>query len=77
MLGLGVLACGAGQPGRDVPRAYTVAASLLGAVALVAGITAVVNGSAAMLATLLAAMVALWVLASVRRAAALHRPAAS
>jgi hypothetical protein len=53
---------------RRAPMAYVVVASLLGAVALVAGIITLVSASEPMLAVLLAATVALWVLATVRHA---------
>jgi hypothetical protein len=47
---------------------YVVAASLLGAVAFVAGIIALVSANEAMLATLVIATGALWVIATLRHA---------
>jgi hypothetical protein len=48
------------------PLLYVVLASVLGGVMLVAGIVAIYGGSTAALATLTAAMIALWALASIR-----------
>jgi hypothetical protein len=53
---------------RRAPMAYVVVASLLGVVALAAGIITLVSASETMLAILVAATVALWVLATVRHA---------
>jgi len=53
---------------RRVPVAYVVIASLLGFVALAAGVITLVSANEAMLATLVAAMIALWVLSTVRHA---------
>ena len=47
---------------------YVVAASILGAVALVAGIVALVSAKEAMLATLVITMGALWMIATLRHA---------
>jgi hypothetical protein len=47
---------------------FTVPASLLGLVALVAGIWAIVAASETMLAVLVGAMVVLWLMATVRHA---------
>jgi hypothetical protein len=58
--------------GVDGPRRpsipYVVAASILGAVALVAGIIALVRANEAMLATLVITMSALWMIATLRHA---------
>jgi hypothetical protein len=51
------------------PASYVVLVSALGAVALVAGIIALVTGSAAALATLVATMIALWACATIRHQA--------
>jgi len=53
---------------RHAPMAYVVVASLLGAVALLSGIMTLVSASETMLAILVAATVALWVLATIRHA---------
>jgi amino acid permease len=53
---------------RRAPMVYVVVASLLGAVALVAGIMTLISASETMLAILVAATVVLWVLATVRHA---------
>ena len=77
VLGLGWAACtinqremavvyGVDSNRRRPPMAYIVLASALGAVALVAGIWALVGASEAMLATLVTAMVALWAMSTVR-----------
>ena len=52
------------------PMAYVVLISALGGLALVAGVIALVTGSAAMLAMLTASMAGLWVLATARHALA-------
>ncbi|MGZ5349815.1 MAG: hypothetical protein ACXWZU_06340 [Actinomycetota bacterium] len=54
--------------GDHLPMGYTVPASLLGLVALVAGIWAIVAASETMLAVLVGAMVILWLMATVRHA---------
>jgi hypothetical protein len=61
----------AGQ--RRAPMLYVVIASLLGLAALVAGVLTLVGGSDAMLATLVGAMLALWVLTTIRHAAGTPR----
>jgi hypothetical protein len=53
---------------RRSPMAYVVVASLLGAVALLAWIMTLLSASGTMLAVLVAATIALWVLATVRHA---------
>jgi uncharacterized membrane protein len=53
---------------RRAPMAYVVFASLLGVAALVAGVLTVVTGSEPMLLALVAAMAALWLMATVRHA---------
>jgi hypothetical protein len=53
---------------RRAPMAYVVIASLLGAVALVAGIMTLIGASETLLAILVATTVALWVLATIRHA---------
>ncbi|HEX6074837.1 MAG TPA: hypothetical protein VFZ32_06180 [Micromonosporaceae bacterium] len=60
-----------------VPLWYTVAFSVVGFVALVAGVISVVFASEVMLATLVFAMVALWFAATLRRGYGGHRPARS
>jgi hypothetical protein len=72
---LGFAACSSDQEGmasvygaagqRRAPMGYVVVASLLGVAALLAGILTLVGGSEAMLVTLVGAMVALWVLATI------------
>jgi hypothetical protein len=57
-----------GAPCRRPSMLYVVTASILGAVALVAGIIALVSANEAMLATLVTAMAALWVIATLRHA---------
>lgn len=64
---------GAGKRSKAAPLNYVLASSAIGGLALVAGIIAMVTGSAVMLATLLAAVVALWLLATAWHA--LARPA--
>jgi sensor histidine kinase regulating citrate/malate metabolism len=56
----------AGQ--RRAPMGYVVVTSLLGAVALIAGAFAVAVANQMILATLIGAMVALWLLATIRHA---------
>jgi hypothetical protein len=53
---------------RRAPMAYVALASLLGLAALVAGVLAVVTGSETVLVALVAAMAALWLMATVRHA---------
>ena len=84
---LGMAACTANQremgavygPAQGAPRppgSYVTLATALGIVMLVAGIVAFVMASQTMLATLVAAMVALWLLATGRHAlAGWHRHA--
>jgi hypothetical protein len=55
---------------RRAPMAYVVIASILGIVALVAGVTTLVSGNEAMLATLVSAMIVLWGMATIRHAIA-------
>jgi hypothetical protein len=55
---------------RRAPMAYVVVASLVGAVALVAGIVTLVGASETALGVLVAAIVALWAMATVRHALA-------
>jgi len=59
--------------GARAARAYAVAVSLLGAVALVAGVVTLVAASGAALAALVVAMAMLWALSTVRHA--VRRPA--
>jgi hypothetical protein len=59
-----------GRRERSAPIAYVVAASILGAGALVAGVIAVIGGSETMLVGLVAAIVALWTMSTVRHAMA-------
>jgi len=53
---------------RRAPMAYVALTSLLGLAALVAGVLTVVTGSEPMLVALVAAMAALWLMATVRHA---------
>jgi hypothetical protein len=55
-----------GGGGPRPPLLYVVVASAMGAVALVAGIVALAGGGDAALATLTAAMIALWAVATIR-----------
>lgn len=84
VLGLGMAACmsngdhvavvyAVGQE-RRVPMAYVVIVSTLGGVALGAGVIALVAANEAMLATLGAAVIALWVISTVRHAMAAQPP---
>jgi hypothetical protein len=57
------------------PLLYVVLASVLGGVMLVAGVVAFSGGSAAAVATLTAAMVALWAMATIRHLASHATPA--
>ena len=59
---------------RHAPMAYVVPASLIGGVALVAGVMTLVTASEAMLAILVAATVALWAMSTVRHAIAGETP---
>jgi hypothetical protein len=78
VLGLGLLGCTSNQRGmadmygvgdrRGASMPYIVAASSLGALALVAGVIAVVARSESMLAALVIAMVTLWALSTGRHA---------
>jgi hypothetical protein len=81
VFGLGIAACtsdrqamasvyGAEGQRRAAPIGYVVVMSLLGATALIAGVLTLAAGSEAMLATLAGAMLALWVLATIRHAGA-------
>jgi hypothetical protein len=80
VFGLGFAACTSDQKAmasvygaqgqRRAPVGYVVVTSLLGATALIAGVLTVAAGSQAMLATLAAATLALWVLATIRHAGA-------
>jgi hypothetical protein len=63
---MGALYGAAGSPLRQ--RVYAVTTSLLGAVALVSGVAAIVTAGQTALAVLVLAMVALWVAATVRHA---------
>jgi uncharacterized membrane protein len=56
------------------PLLYVVLASVLGGVMLVAGMVAISGGSAAALATLTGAMVALWAMATIRHRASRTTP---
>ena len=55
-----------GVEGTRPPLLYVVLASLVGGVALVAGAVAIIWGNEVMLATLIVAMAALWIVATVR-----------
>jgi hypothetical protein len=84
VFGLGIAACmsngdqvaGVYAPGpeRRVPMAYVVIVSTLGAAAIGAGVIAIVAANEAMLATLVAAVTALWVISTVRHAIAVQPP---
>ncbi len=86
LFGLGWVGCTSDGPkmaevfgigsSRRPPIAYTAIASLVGAGALAAGITALIAGSKAPLAALVAAMLVLWAMATVRHGRARPRPAA-
>lgn len=75
---LGIAACGidrkemAGVYGVDgrrrPPAVYVVTTSLLGFAALVAGVATLLSASEAMLITLVATIVALWLIATIRHA---------
>lgn len=73
VLGLGFAASAAAVvPGFEellhAPKAYLAAASLLGVVALAAGVAALVADSGPMLTALMAATAVLWVMATLRHA---------
>jgi dipeptide/tripeptide permease len=77
VFGLGWAACTSNQAqmaivygvhGRRPPTAYVMAASVIGAAALFAGIITLVTANEAMLATLVAAMIALWAMSTIRHA---------
>jgi uncharacterized membrane protein YphA (DoxX/SURF4 family) len=77
VVGLGWAACTSnraemaivyGVRGRRPPTAYVVIASVIGAAALVVGIITLVTANAAMLATSVAAMIALWAMSTIRHA---------
>ena len=81
VFGLGFAACttnssemadvyGAAPRKRRVPMPYVVTASLIGMVALVAGVITLVTADEAMLATLVVAMIVLLVMSTVRHAVA-------
>jgi hypothetical protein len=53
---------------------YVVAASVVGGVALVAGLLALVTASEAMLATLVVSTIVLWAMATIRHAVARREP---
>jgi hypothetical protein len=55
-----------GVEGKRPPLLYVVLASLVGGVALVAGTIAIIGSNEVMLATLVVAMAALWIAATVR-----------
>jgi hypothetical protein len=55
---------------RRAPMAYVVIASIVGAVALVAGIITLLGANEAMLVTLVAATITLWAMSTVRHAIA-------
>jgi hypothetical protein len=55
-------------PDRTVPMSYSVAMSILGAVALVAGIVAIVGSSESAISVLVVAMLGLWAMATLRHA---------
>lgn len=59
-----------GPADRRPPMTYVVSASIIGGVALVAGIIAMAAGSKPMIAVLVSAMVVLWVASTVRHAIA-------
>jgi hypothetical protein len=77
IFGLGWAACTGNQAqmaivygvsGRRPATAYVVIASVIGAAALVAGIITLVTANEAMLAALVAAMIALWAMSTIRHA---------
>jgi hypothetical protein len=79
VLALGYLGCMSSRAGlaevygaqgrHRAPLAYVVTTSLVGALALVSGVAALVWASEAMLVTLVVSMVALWLLATARHLA--------
>jgi hypothetical protein len=79
VFGLGRAACtnnkdgvagvyGAAPRGQRLPMSYVAATSLLGLVALVAGIATIASMNEIMLAVLVAAMVTLWAMSTIRHA---------
>ncbi len=68
---------GADRSARAAPIGYVVTSSVLGGLALVTGIFALVTASELALAVLATAMVALWLLATARHALAPSGPARS
>lgn len=81
VFGLGWAACASNKAGvtavygaaggrSHAPMAYIVMASLVGLIALVAGVITLVSANEAMLGTLVAGMVALWAMSTVRHAIA-------
>jgi len=87
VLGLGFVACTSASAemaevyGADASRrpltTYVVIASLVGFVALVAGVITLVGGSEATLATLVVAMIVLWAMSTVRHTRAGRESAAA
>lgn len=80
VLVLGIIGCGFGtvtdlyvRARPAVTRIYTVTASMVGAAALAAAVTGLITGSTVSLAILVAAVLALWLIATARHA--LARPA--
>lgn len=63
---LGVLTCGLGSPGND---RSTRVSMVLGSVAFVLSLAAIVSGSLTVLSLLVVDIVALWIVATVRHAA--------
>jgi hypothetical protein len=73
VFGLGFIGCptaarDVSAEGTGAPRWYATTATVLGFVALVAGVSALAFGNGTMLAILVVAMVALWLAATVRHA---------
>jgi hypothetical protein len=79
VFGLGWAACtsdkdgvavvyGPAPRGQRLPMSYVAATSLLGLVALVAGVATIASASGSMLAVLVAAMVTLWAMSTIRHA---------
>jgi hypothetical protein len=64
---------GVGEGLLRAPKLYLTVTSLIGLVALVAGVLVLVNESEAMLATLVGTTVALWMVSTVRHAMAQER----
>lgn len=65
----------AGGSDRTVSMTYVVTSTLIGFLALVAGLAAMLTGSEAMVATLVVATVTLWILSTVRHVVARPAPA--